>query len=82
MNFIGVLKHRDISEAPPAHYVVVHPLDDVAEEKIDISKLGRMHMTQAVKLSLFALRGYLILMVCLVIYHVMALAGLFEQAKH
>lgn len=67
-----VIRH-DISEN---HFVVVHPLDDVAEQKVDISTLGKMPMTRSVKLSLLALRGYLVLMVLLVSYHVLALSGL------
>ena len=56
------------------HFVVVHPLDDVYETKVDIEALGPMPMTRSVKLSLMSLRAYLILMVMLVIYHVMMLA--------
>jgi len=47
------------------------------EKKVDTSKLGPMPMTLSVKLSLIALRGYLILMIALVFYHVLGLAGLF-----
>jgi hypothetical protein len=36
-------------------------------------------MTLGVKLSLMALRGYLILMMFLVLYHVMDLAGAFGR---
>jgi hypothetical protein len=64
-------------EVPENHYVVVHPLDDAPEEKVDISALGPMPMTTSVKLSLMALRGYLVLMVLLVFYHVADLAGFF-----
>ncbi len=66
-----------MEEIPENHFVVVHPLDDVPEEKIDASKLGPMPMTSSVRLSLLALRGYLILMVVLVLYHVLDLAGAF-----
>ena len=44
------------------------------EEKADTSNLGPMPMTTSVKLSL---RAYLILMIGLVFYHVLDLAGLF-----
>jgi hypothetical protein len=57
--------------------VVVHPLDDVAEEKIDVSSLKPIKITGAVKLSLMALRGYLILMAFLVLYHVAVAVGMF-----
>ena len=43
-------------------YWVVHPLDDLLEEKRDPSGLGPMPMTLSVRLSLFTLRAYLILM--------------------
>jgi hypothetical protein len=69
----------DVDQLPENHYFVVHPLDDQPEEKIDISKLGPMPMTTSVKLSLMALRGYLILMVVLVGYHCLDLAGVFSK---
>jgi hypothetical protein len=56
------------------HFVVVHPLDDVHEEKVDTSALGPMPMTISVRLSLMSLRAYLVLMVLLVFYHVIDLA--------
>jgi len=59
------------------HFVVVHPLDDVPEEKVDVNSLGPMPMTTSVRLSLYSLRGYLMLMMLLVLYRVLAMAGLF-----
>ena len=56
-------------------YMVIHPLDDVAEQKIDTRHLGPMRLTPTVRLSLLALRGYLVLMSVLVLYHVLDLAG-------
>jgi hypothetical protein len=56
------------------HFVVVHPLDDVRETKVDTEALGPMPMTRTVRLSLLSLRAYLILMVLLVVYHVVMLA--------
>ena len=56
------------------HFVVVHPLDDVLEPKVDTEALGPMAMTRSVRLSLLSLRAYLILMVLLVVYHVVMLA--------
>ena len=38
-----------------------------------------MPMTTTVKLSLLALRGYLVVMMLMVLYHVMDLAGVFGQ---
>lgn len=65
------------NEVPENHFLVVHPLDDRPEEKIDTANLGPMPMTRSVKWSLFALRGYLLLMILLVFYHVIDLAGFF-----
>jgi hypothetical protein len=59
------------------HFVVVHPLDDVREEKVDTGNLGPMAMTASVRISLLSLRAYLVLMMLLVLYHVLDLAGLF-----
>jgi hypothetical protein len=55
-------------------FVVVHPLDDVPERKVDTDSLGPMAMTRSVRFSLLSLRAYLILMVLLVVYHVVMLA--------
>ena len=59
------------------HFVVIHPLDDVPEAKVDTENLGPMRMTLSVRLSLLSLRAYLVLMMLLVFYHVLDLAGLF-----
>ena len=59
------------------HFVVVHPLDDVPEVKVDTEGLGPMAMTWSVRISLLSLRAYLVLMMILVFYHVLGLAGLF-----
>jgi hypothetical protein len=67
----------DLNDLPENHYVVVHPLDDIPEEKVDTETLGPIAMTTSVKLSLLALRSYLVIMVLLVLYHVLDLAGLF-----
>jgi len=62
------------------HFVVIHPLDDLPEEKVNVENLGPMPMTRSVRLSLMSLRGYLVLMMLLVLYHVLTLAGLFGHA--
>jgi hypothetical protein len=59
------------------HFVVVHPLDDVPEAKVDTENLGPMAMTASVRISLLSLRAYLVLMMLLVFYHVLDLAGVF-----
>jgi hypothetical protein len=77
MHFMSVTMDANLNDLPENHYLVVHPLNDVPEEKIDTSNLGPMAMTTSVKLSLLSLRGYLVLMMGLVLYHVLDLAGLF-----
>ena len=77
MHFIPVTMDIDLNDVPENHFVVVHPLDDVPEEKVDTETLGPMPMTTSVKISLLALRSYLLIMVLLVLYHVLELAGLF-----
>jgi hypothetical protein len=74
-------QYLSVEEMPENQFVVVHPLDDVPEEKIDTSRLGPMPMTTTVKLSLFALRGYLVLMMLMVFYHVSDLAGFIHHSK-
>jgi hypothetical protein len=56
-------------------FVVVHPLDDAPEEKVETEHLGPMRMTRTVKICLFALRGYLLLMFGLLAFRVLQLAG-------
>ena len=65
----------EMVQQEPEFYSVVHPLDDQPEEKVDIEHLGPMQMTKTVRLCLFALRGYLLLMFGLLGYHVLQLAG-------
>ncbi|HYW44639.1 MAG TPA: hypothetical protein VE959_17390 [Bryobacteraceae bacterium] len=61
------------------HFVVIHPLDDVPEEKVDTENLGPMKMTASVRISLVSLRAYLVLMMLMVFYRVLDLAGLFAR---
>ena len=61
-------------------FLVVHPLDDVQEQKVETKHLGSMKMTPAVRISLLCLRGYLVLMILLVLYHVLDLGGVFGKA--
>jgi hypothetical protein len=49
-------------------FQVIQPLYDAPEAKCSPENLGAIHMTLTVKLSLFALRAYLILIVLLVFY--------------
>ncbi len=60
-------------------YIVIHPLDDTREAKVDVGALGPMKMTRAVHLSLTMLRGYLIVMMALLGYRLLGLAGLLRH---
>ena len=82
MSVFSCLRLNAVAEVPENHFVVVHPLDDLPEQKVDTSTLGPMPMMLSVKLSLMALRGYLILMMLMVLYHVMDLAGAFGGRGH
>jgi hypothetical protein len=74
MSVLSLMRPTEINQVSENHFVVVHPLDDAPEQKVDTVPLGPMPMTTSVKLSLMALRGYLILMMLLVLYHVIDLA--------
>ena len=67
-------KGNDMTAEQRKPYLVVHPLDDVPEEKIDTEHLGLMQMTKTVRLCLFALRGYLLVMFGLLGFRVLQLA--------
>jgi hypothetical protein len=56
-------------------YSVVHPLDDQHERKVDTEHLGPMRMTRTVRVCLYTLRGYLLLMLGLLAFRVLQLAG-------
>ena len=54
---------------------VIHPLDDVPEEKVRSEGLGPMELTRGARWSLLTLRGYLIAMGLLVLYRCIEMAG-------
>lgn len=54
---------------------VIHPLDDAPEQKCSSEGLGPIGMTPVVRISLTALRGYLLAMSAMLLYHVLDLAG-------
>jgi hypothetical protein len=62
-------------------FLVIHPLDDHPEEKVRSDHLPPLAMTLSVRLSLFTLRAYLLLMMLLLLYHVIDLAGLIAHHK-
>jgi hypothetical protein len=63
------------------HYVVIHPIYDQHEEKVDIAKLGPMKMTPGVRLALMSLRGYLLVMVGMLAYRFIDMAGVLDYFK-
>jgi hypothetical protein len=56
------------------YFLVVHPLDDIPEQKLKSDDLPPMEMTDSVRWSLICLRVYLVLMIALFMYHVFDLA--------
>ena len=56
-------------------YVVIHPLDDEPEGKVETENLGPMRMTTTVRVCLYALRAYLLLMFGMLGFRVLQLAG-------
>lgn len=44
---------------------IIHPLDDLPEEKLFRVDLGRMRMTRTVRFALIALQAYLVLILFL-----------------
>jgi len=81
MHFMPILRYRNRNHMARNRYVVVPPLDEVPEEKVDTTHLGHMPMTTTVRLSLILLRAYLLVMIGLVFYHVLDLAGLFGHHR-
>jgi hypothetical protein len=65
----------------PEYFRVVHPLEDVPEQKRVSEGLGQIAMTPSVRLSLKMLRGYLLLMTAMLLYHVLDLAGVLKHFK-
>jgi hypothetical protein len=69
----------ELSVEGKGFFTVVHPLDDAPEEKIDPEHLGPMRMTRTVRICLFALRGYLLIMFGLLGIRVLQLAGVIRS---
>ncbi len=65
----------------PRYLKVVHPLHDVPEQKCSSEGLGHIKMTLPVRISLGALRAYLVAMTLMLGYHVLDLAGVFHAWK-
>jgi len=56
------------------HFTVIHPLFDEPEDKCDVENAAPMHITRSVKISLIALRAYLIIIILLAFYRMLVLA--------
>jgi hypothetical protein len=69
--------YEKLKELRETGHFVVHPLDDLPEQKREMDHLPPMKMTLSVRLSLIGLRVYLILMGFMMLYHVLDLAGVF-----
>jgi hypothetical protein len=60
---------------------VIHPLDDAPEKKCSSEGLGPIAMTPAVRISLKVLRGYLLAMSAMLLYHVLDIAGVLHSIR-
>ena len=60
--------------AVKAVHIVVHPLDDAPEEKVDLDSLGPMQISLAVRVLLCCLQVYAVLMAVLLAVHVAVMA--------
>ena len=65
----------EMTQQERSFFELLHPLDDQPEEKVDTQNLGPMRMTKTVRICLFALRGYLLLMFSVLGFRVLQLAG-------
>lgn len=65
----------------PQYLSVVHPLHDAPEQKCSSEGLGHIQMTLPVRISLGALRAYLVAMTLMLGYHVLNLSGVIHGLK-
>ena len=65
----------------PEYFRVIHPLQDELESKCESEGLGPIKMTAGVRISLRVLRGYLLLMSGMLLYHVLDLAGVLNRLR-
>ena len=66
---------------PSECFRVIHPLEDAPEQKCEAEGLGLIAITPSVRISLIVLRGYLILMTLMLVWHVLDMAGIFHKLK-
>jgi len=69
------------SSYEPQCFRVIHPLNDVPEQKCSSAGLGQIAMTWPVRICLGILRAYLAAMTLMLGYHVLDLAGAFHALK-
>jgi hypothetical protein len=60
-----------VTNCEPEIFAVIHPLHDQPEKKCSDEHLGPIRMSRSVRISLFVLRAYLLLMIGLVLYRVL-----------
>jgi hypothetical protein len=58
---------------------VIHPLDDIQEQKCTSEGLGLMKLTPTVRIALTTLRIYLIAMTLIILYRMATLTHLLPQ---
>jgi len=75
-NFTTTAAFEPLPNTTEARWVVIHPLDDAPEAKVDTSNLRPMEIKGAVRFSLLTLRAYLLFMLLLVLYRVLCQANL------
>jgi hypothetical protein len=64
------------------HLYVIHPLDDIHEQKCTSEGLGPMQLTPTVRFSLTALRVYLTAMTLIILYRTLTLAHVLTHHPH
>jgi hypothetical protein len=71
---------------PPApdeiRLYVIHPLDDIHEQKCTSEGLGLMQLTPTVRFALATLRVYLIAMTLIILYRTLTLTHFFASHAH
>jgi hypothetical protein len=67
--------------APETNLYVIHPLDDIQEQKCTSEGLGLMELTPTARFSLTALRVYLIAMTLIILYRTLSLTHIFHHTN-
>jgi hypothetical protein len=66
---------------PTEGFHVVHPLQDAPEQKCVSKGLGPIAITASVRFSLITLRGYLIAVSLMLLWHVLEVSGLIRGLR-